>query len=257
MLKFQGQGCHNLQLVSPTHFVPHILEALEIATSRGFRLPLVYNTGGYESLDTLKLLEGIVDIYLPDLKYGDPDVAEKYSGVEDYTRIAMEAIKEMYRQVGNLVFDECSVAVRGLLVRHLVLPEGLAGTEECMKFLTSLSPRITVLITSEYWPANIAYAHPPLHRRITQKEWEEAIKTAQGHGIDVALSLRMYRARHLEAELLGLCYFHEEFCREWGDENYARLGRWEQVGKKGGEQLWLTRPTRETSAPMQNQCSKD
>ncbi|SHF76418.1 hypothetical protein SAMN02745218_03018 [Desulfofundulus australicus DSM 11792] len=125
-----------------------------------------------------------------------------------------------------------------------------------MKFLANLSPRITVSITSEYWPFNIAYAHPPLHRRITQEEWEEAIKAAQKHGINTDLSLRMYRARHLEAELLGLCYFHEEFCREWGDENYARFGRWERVGKKGGDKSWLTRLTRETSAPMLNQCSK-
>ncbi|SHF70805.1 putative pyruvate formate lyase activating enzyme [Desulfofundulus australicus DSM 11792] len=125
MLTFQERGCHNLQLVSPTHFVPHILEALEIAVSRGFRLPLVYNTSGYESLDTLKLLEGIVDIYLPDLKYGDPEVAKRYSGVEDYPRITQEAIREMYRQVGDLVLDEEGVAVRGLVVRHLVLPKGV------------------------------------------------------------------------------------------------------------------------------------
>lgn len=249
MLNFQKRGarscmgvapsCHNLQLLSPTHFIPQILEALEIAVSRGFRLPLVYNTSGYETIDTLRLLEGIIDIYLPDLKYSDPEAAMKYSGVEDYPRITQEAIREMHRQVGDLVLDEQGVAVRGLHVRHLVLPGGLAGTEECMKFLASLSPKITVWIMSEYWPYNIAYAHPPLNRRIAQREWEEAIEAARRHGIDVDLSLKMYRARRLEMELLGQCYFHDEFCQEWGDANYAKVGSWQLVGKKGVDKTWL------------------
>ncbi len=184
MLLLQDKyGCHNINLVSPTHFVPQILAALEVAAGQGLRLPLVYNCGGYEDLDTLRLLEGIVDIYMPDLKYSDPEVAKKYSGVADYPRIAQEAIREMHRQVGDLVLDGRGIAVRGLLVRHLVLPEDLAGTEECMKFLATVSPEVSVNIMAQYRPENKARFYPPLARRITAEEYHRALEAARRQGL--------------------------------------------------------------------------
>jgi putative pyruvate formate lyase activating enzyme len=135
MLELQTMGCHNINFVSPSHVVPQILAAVLIATQAGLKIPLVYNTGGYDSMVMLKLLDGVIDIYMPDMKYGDPATARKYSKIRNYPQTNQAAVKEMHRQVGNLVLDDKGVAQRGLLVRHLVLPAGLAGTEEVVRFL--------------------------------------------------------------------------------------------------------------------------
>ncbi|ACX53035.1 Radical SAM domain protein [Ammonifex degensii KC4] len=188
MLRLQARGCHNINLVTPTHFVPHILAALYHASKEGLAIPIVYNTSGYESLETLALLDGIVDIYMPDFKYADSKTAAKYSGVRDYPEVAKAALKEMQRQVGDLEIDERGLAVRGLLVRHLVLPENLAGTEEVMDFLSQeVSPRCFVNVMGQYYPAYRAHEFPPLNRRITLQEYRTAIEAALKRG------LRVYR----------------------------------------------------------------
>jgi putative pyruvate formate lyase activating enzyme len=135
MLSLQEKGCHNINLVSPTHVVPFILEALEVAIEKGLRLPIVYNSGGYDSVETLRLLDGVVDIYMPDMKYADTEIGKELSGVKDYPEVNRAAVKEMHRQVGDLQRDASGMAGRGLLVRHLVLPGGLAGTEKIVRFL--------------------------------------------------------------------------------------------------------------------------
>jgi putative pyruvate formate lyase activating enzyme len=185
MLSLQTQGCHNINLVSPTHVVPHILAALEIAAGRGLSVPLVYNTGGYDSLETLRLLDGIVDIYMPDMKYADARIAEQLSGIKDYPRANQAAVKEMYRQVGDLQMDEHGIAQHGLLVRHLVLPNRLAGTEEVIRFLSQEVSRDTYLnIMVQYRPCHKAFDLPRLSRRITDKEFNEAIELAHRYGLN-------------------------------------------------------------------------
>jgi putative pyruvate formate lyase activating enzyme len=185
MLSLQAQGCHNINLVSPTHVVPHILAALEIAVRKGLSVPLVYNTGGYDSLETLRLLDGIVDIYMPDMKYSDARTAEQLSGIKDYPRANKTAVKEMHRQVGDLQMDERGVALRGLVVRHLVLPNGLAGTEEVVRFLAQEVSRDTYLnIMAQYHPDHKAFDLPRLSRRITDKELSEALELAHRYGLN-------------------------------------------------------------------------
>jgi len=184
MLTLQQYGCHNINLVTPTHQVPMILKALEIAIDGGLRVPIVYNCGGYESIDTLKILDGVIDIYMPDFKYTDPQVAMKYSKAKDYPSVVKTAIKEMHRQVGDLMMDERGIALRGLLVRHLVLPEGLAGTEEVVRFLVNeISPNTYTNIMAQYYPCYQAFKHPPLDRRITTGEYNRAIKIAIDAGL--------------------------------------------------------------------------
>ncbi|HIE11985.1 MAG TPA: radical SAM protein [Desulfotomaculum sp.] len=186
MLTLQKLGCHNINLVSPTQFVPQILAALAIAVESGLNLPIVYNTGGYENLQTLKLLDGVVDIYMPDFKYTDPEAAERYSGAGDYPEVVKEALLEMQQQVGDLVMDHRGIATRGLLVRHLVLPEGIANTEEVVDFLArSVSPRCFVNIMAQYRPAHRALEFPPLDRRITPAEYRSAVKAAAKKGLRV------------------------------------------------------------------------
>ena len=184
MLELQELGCHNINLVTPTHQVPMIMDALLIASERGLRLPIVYNCGGYESLETLSLLDGFIDIYMPDIKYSDPEVAKRLSLAEDYPEVAKAAIKEMHRQVGDLVINESGIAERGLLFRHLVLPEGLSGTEELMRFIAEeISKNTYVNIMDQYYPCFKAPEHPPLNRRITRAEFFEAVEAARRHGI--------------------------------------------------------------------------
>jgi putative pyruvate formate lyase activating enzyme len=184
MLSLQAQGCHNINLVSPTHVVPYILEALEIAAANGLHLPLVYNTGGYDALETLKLLDGIVDIYMPDMKYSDEKTAERLSGVKDYPEINRAAVKEMHRQVGDLEVDEKGIAQRGLLVRHLVLPNGLAGTQEIVKFLADeVSANTYLNIMSQYRPCYKAFDIPGLDRPLKDQEFNDAIKLAHQQGL--------------------------------------------------------------------------
>lgn len=185
MLTLQrNYGCHNINLVTPTHQVPMILKSLEIAIDRGLEVPLVYNCGGYEAIDTLKILDGVIDIYMPDFKYINSEVAGRYSKAKDYPTVAKSAIKEMHRQVGDLIIDSNGIALRGLLVRHLVLPEGLAGTEEIVKFLVEeISPDTYTNIMAQYYPCYKAVEHPPLDRRLTHEEYKRAVKAAKETGL--------------------------------------------------------------------------
>ncbi len=196
MLYLQKLGCHNINFVTPTHVVPQILAALLIAVEGGLNVPFVYNTGGYDAVETLKLLDGVFDIYMPDLKYTDAEVAGKFSRAKDYPEIAKGAIKEMHRQVGNLVIDESGLAIRGLLVRHLVLPEGLAGTREAMRFLAKeISSNTYVNLMDQYHPCYKAYELPPLSRCITAEEYMEALKITREEGLsrfDKPFYLRLF-----------------------------------------------------------------
>lgn len=185
MLSLQAKGCHNINLVSPTHVIPYILEALEVAVRGGLHLPLVYNSGGYDSVETLKLLEGIVDIYMPDMKYADDKIAEQLSGIKDYPRVNKSAIKEMHRQVGDLMIDDDGIAQRGLLVRHLVLPNGLAGTEDIVTFLAQEVSTDTYLnVMAQYHPCHRAFDMPQLNRPISREEFRHAIELAHQQGLD-------------------------------------------------------------------------
>lgn len=186
MLELQAQGCHNINVVSPSHVVAQILAALLIAAQAGLRLPLVYNTGGYDSLEALALLDGVVDIYMPDMKYGDPRIGQKHSKIQHYPARNQRAVKEMHRQVGDLMLDENGVAQRGLLVRHLVLPGGLAGTAEVMRFLAEEVSRDTYInIMGQYRPAYKAATEDMgvLSRRVTPVEVAEARRIAQEAGL--------------------------------------------------------------------------
>jgi putative pyruvate formate lyase activating enzyme len=184
MLELQGHGCHNINFVTPEHVVPQIVEALPFAIEGGLRVPLVYNTSGYDSLESLKLLDGIVDVYMPDFKYWTSDSARRYSKAEDYAGAVQEGVLEMQRQVGDLVFDERGLARRGLLVRHLVMPGGVAGTREVMRFLArEVSKNVYVNLMDQYYPAFKTDRYPEIHRRITAEEYEAAYEAALEEGI--------------------------------------------------------------------------
>jgi putative pyruvate formate lyase activating enzyme len=184
MLELQEQGCHNINFVTPEHVVPQILEALPLAIEGGLRLPLVYNTSGYDSLESLELLDGVVDIYMPDFKYWDPEVARRYSKAADYPQTVREGLKEMHRQVGDLVLDEQGLALRGIILRHLIMPGGLAGTREVMGFIArEVSPDTYVNLMDQYYPAGKTERYPEIHRRITREEYEEAYRAARAEGI--------------------------------------------------------------------------
>lgn len=183
MLELQRLGCYNINFVTPTHQIFHILQALPIAIEGGLALPLVYNCGGYESVETLRLLDGLVDIYMPDFKYADAEVAQRYSGVEDYPRAAKAALREMHRQVGDLELDARGVARRGLLVRHLVLPDDLAGTGEVAAFLAELSSQTYVNIMGQYRPCHRSHEHRALARRPSAAEMERAFRSARAAGL--------------------------------------------------------------------------
>jgi putative pyruvate formate lyase activating enzyme len=184
MIKLQSLGCHNINLVTPTHFLPNIVSALQTAIELGLHIPIVYNTSGYEKLDILRILDGIVDIYLPDCKYMNPSHAAKYSdGAYNYPYYAKIALKEMYRQVGDLKIDR-GIAVRGLIIRHLVLPSGVAGTEEFLKFVAkNLSKTSYVNIMRQYKPEYKAGEYPEIARRITRQEYVEALNWAKKYGL--------------------------------------------------------------------------
>jgi len=182
MLRLQGLGCHNINLVTPTHVTPQILEALVLAVPEGLRLPLVYNCGGYEDVETLRLLEGIIDIYMPDFKFWDPEKARLYLNASDYPEIARRAVREMHRQVGDLVMDEKGLARRGLLVRHLVMPGCLDDTRAILQFLRELSPGTAVNVMAQYRPAGMVDSrrHPQINRGITHREYLDALDAAAG-----------------------------------------------------------------------------
>ena len=208
MIELQNLGCHNINFVTPTPQVPAILKSLEIAIEKGLKIPLVYNTSSYDSLEVLRLLDGIFDIYLPDARYSDDKIATKYSNTPNYFEIMKKAIKEMHRQVGDLIINSKSknqnaklkfkiqnfekiqkefpegVALRGLIVRHLVLPNGLAGSEKIFEFLAKEISKNTFLnIMDQYWPAYKAIEYSELSRRITEEEFQEAIKLAKKFGL--------------------------------------------------------------------------
>jgi len=184
MIKLQQLGCHNINLVSPTHQIPQIIKSLKIARSMGLKVSIVYNTNAYDSVETLKTLEGIIDIYMPDAKYSDNNVARELSDAPSYFEVMKEAIKEMQRQVGDLLLNGNGIAVRGLIVRHLVLPNGLAGSELIFKFLSqSVSKNVFLNIMEQYRPCFKATLHPKLSRRITKEEFEEAVKLAKKYGL--------------------------------------------------------------------------
>jgi len=184
MLYLQARGCHNINIVTPSHIVPQLLSTLKIAIERGLRLPIVYNTSAYDSLETLRLLEGVVDIYMPDAKFADGNVSKEFCNAPDYPQVMKQAIKEMHRQVGDLVINEEGIAVKGLLVRHLVMPEGLAGTEEICRFIAEgISPHTYINIMAQYRPCYKAVGHPKIGRRITRKEFESALEIARKAGL--------------------------------------------------------------------------
>ena len=184
MLDLQAQGCHNINFVSPSHVVAQIIAGVAIAANEGLRLPLVYNTGGYDSPEALELLDGVIDIYMPDIKYADSDEAHRYSHVRGYAEAVRAAVKEMHRQVGDLSIDADGIATRGLLVRHLVLPEDVAGTHEILTFLAEQISADTYLnIMDQYRPCYRADENPPLDRPITRREYVQAVETAQRLGL--------------------------------------------------------------------------
>ena len=186
MLELQACGCHNINLVTPEHVVPQILEGLLVAVGNGLRLPLVYNTSAYDSLDSLELMDGVVDIYMPDFKFWDPEMARRYIRAPDYPAAARCSIKEMHRQVGPLVFDEHGMALRGLLIRHLVMPGVIAGTREVMHWIAEeLGPDTYVNVMPQYHPAGKVSAseHSEINRSITLQEFRQALDMADEAGL--------------------------------------------------------------------------
>ena len=190
MLALQDGGCHNINFVTPTHVAAQILEALVLARQGGLTVPLVYNSGGYDSVDTLRLLDGIFDIYMPDAKFGQNGPAEKYSQAPDYVAVMKAALLEMHRQVGDLALDEDGLAVRGLLVRHLVLPSRLAGTEEVVRFISEEISKDTYLsVMAQYRPEYNACHYPELSRPITAREYVAALALAAASGLTRGLAM--------------------------------------------------------------------
>jgi len=185
MLELEARGVHNINFVTPSHVVPQVLEALALATERGLRIPLVYNTSGYDSLDSLRLLDGVVDIYLPDAKYASNENALKYSKVADYVEANRAALKEMWRQVGPVAMDGNGLARRGMILRHLVLPSDIAGTREVLKFIArEISPKVALSLMNQYFPANQAHSLPELNRKLTAEEYRAAVKSLSDLGME-------------------------------------------------------------------------
>ncbi len=184
MLDLQNKGAHNINLVTSTHQMPAVVRALVSAARRGLRVPLVYNSSGYESLETLRLLDGIIDVYLPDIKYSDPETARKYSGAADYVSCNREALVEMWRQVGPIRTDAEGIARKGMIVRHLVLPENLSGSGECLSFLARrIGVQVWVSLMNQYFPAHKGPSTPPLDRKATKEEYEAAFAAMTELGI--------------------------------------------------------------------------
>ncbi len=190
MLHLQSLGCHNINFVTPTHYTPQLVRAIEIAVERGLKLPIVWNCSGYENVELIKMLEGIVDIYMPDMKYGSSEPAKKYSNAPDYFERCKEAVKEMHRQVGDLKVKE-GIAYRGLLIRHLVLPNDLAGSERILKFIAQeISKDTYVNIMAQYRPEGEAYKYEELSRRITRDEFMKVLELAKDLGLTRGLDRR-------------------------------------------------------------------
>jgi putative pyruvate formate lyase activating enzyme len=184
MLKLQALGCHNINLVTPTHVMPQIIQALALAIPKGLAIPLVYNTGGYELAEIIKLLDGIVDIYLADMRYADNTMAQKFSSAADYVRFNQEAAEEMHKQAGIAEFDDTGVIKKGLIIRHLVLPNNISGTDKIMKFIAvNISKDTYISLMSQYTPYHEAAKRKEIGRRITQDEYMDAQNIMQGYGL--------------------------------------------------------------------------
>ncbi|MBU1661718.1 MAG: 4Fe-4S cluster-binding domain-containing protein [Chloroflexi bacterium] len=184
MLDLQSRGCHNINLVSPSHVIPQILAGVLIAAQAGLRIPLVYNTGGYDSLAMLALLDGVIDIYMPDMKYAGAEIAKRYSKIEDYPQINQAAVRAMHQQVGDLQIDARGIATRGLLVRHLILPHNLAGSDQILRFLAGeISTNTYLNLMDQYRPAYRAHHYPELDRPITRPEYNAAVHMAHETGL--------------------------------------------------------------------------
>ena len=184
MLTLQKAGCHNINLVTPTHFAPQLVDSIAIGARKGLKIPIVWNCSGYENVEVIRILEGIIDIYLPDIKYGRKGSAKKYSNAPDYFDRCREAVEEMYRQVGNLKVDDQGTAYRGLLIRHLVLPENQSGSKEILDFVRSLSKDVYVNIMDQYRPHGKAYSYKEIDRCITSKEFCKVIQNAEKIGLE-------------------------------------------------------------------------
>lgn len=185
MLELQERGVHNINFVTPSHVVPQVLEAISIAAEKGLHIPIVYNTSGYDSVESLRLLEGVVDIYLPDAKYASNDNGLKYSKAADYVDANKAALREMWRQAGELELDENGLARRGMIIRHLVLPNDLAGTREVLEFIVGeISPNVTISLMNQYFPAHKAHNLPELCRKLTVKEYDVALQSLSPLGLE-------------------------------------------------------------------------
>jgi putative pyruvate formate lyase activating enzyme len=197
MLNLQDQGCHNINFVSPSHVIAQIMEALPLAIEGGLRVPLVYNTGGYDLPETIGRLEDVVDIYMPDVKFSDGAVSEALAQAPDYPSVCRQALSEMHRQVGDLCLDEEGVAWKGLLIRHLVMPDRLAGTEETFAWIANnLSKNTYINVMDQYRPCGNVHGHPSLSRRITTDEYQEALQMAKRCGLvrlDQRRAFRIFR----------------------------------------------------------------
>ncbi|GJL80152.1 MAG: radical SAM protein [Nitrospinaceae bacterium] len=205
MLDLQDQGVHFIGWVSPSHVVPGLLKALALAREKGLHLPIIYNTNGYDALPTLKLLDGIIDIYLPDLKYAENDVAREFSHIKNYVDHTRSAVLEMYRQVGPLTLNASGLAERGMVVRHLVLPDDTAGSWETLCFIAlELSPKVPVSLMSQYQPVHKAAAKSRISRRIYAKEYEAVLSMARDLGIETVFT------QNLEDELHNLPDFRKQ-----------------------------------------------
>jgi len=184
MIELQNKNCHNIGLVSPTHFSATILKSIYIAAKKGLNLPIIYNTNGYDSVEMLKLYEDVIDIYLPDFKYGSSEYAKKYSLVDNYFEKTKEAVKEMFRQVGDELVYDGDVVVRGMIIRHLILPNDLSETEKVFKFISEeLSPNVHISLMSQYYPANKAYKDELINRPLRNSEYEKAMDLLDKYGL--------------------------------------------------------------------------
>jgi len=185
MIELQEKNCHNIGLVSPTHFSAQILKSIEIAISKGLHLPIIYNTNGYDSVDMLKLYDGVVDIYLPDCKYGNDEYAKKYSKVDDYFVKTKLALKEMYRQLGDELIFDGNILIRGMIIRHLVLPNDLSETEEVLKFISKeLSNKVHLSIMSQYYPTFHANRDILINRTIRESEYNRVLRLLDKYGFE-------------------------------------------------------------------------
>lgn len=212
MLDLQGQGCANIEFVSPGHHLPGILEALAIAFDGGLDLPIVYNTNGYEAPETLDLLDGVIDVYLPDLKYASEKWAGRYSDAPDYPRVAREAILKIYAQAGDLQLDSDGRAIRGMILRHLILPEDVSGTAETLTWIRDNLPQsVTLSLMAQYAPLHRACEDLHLNRRITQEEYDRVLDLAWDMGLENAF------VQDLDSQDLGIPDFREEKPFSWND----------------------------------------